>query len=110
MNNLIKLAKEKGFKPISLTALGVHNYSDTYSNDSIELYIWMCELQKWLRDDKNIEIDIEYDNNDFGDKIYKSNIWDGKEDSWLNKGKFSFKSGCYEQTLKSSLIESLRLI
>jgi len=48
-----KLAEKKGFKTHSLTTLFTNNYllggKKTLINDACIL-LWMCELQKWLRD------------------------------------------------------------
>lgn len=54
---LIKLAREKGFKSkhIDLDFFTVKD-GNLYE---YWLYLWLCELQKWLRDEHNINFWVE---------------------------------------------------
>lgn len=64
---LIELAKEKGFEPI------VHSYNWYSANETekenLSYYLWMCELQKWLRDSHKLIVQIE---SIWGDKEMKT--------------------------------------
>ncbi len=103
---IIKLAKEKGFEPISLAARGYQNYYDTYKHDSIEYYLWLCELQKWLRERYKIgflpshmgnlsKFFIYFLNKDYNDP----DVEDGSpefETDWCKKYDKALESGCFE--------------
>lgn len=53
MKELIKLATDKGFKSELNEMLFSYATSENYD---LRIYLWMCELQKWLRDEYNIDV------------------------------------------------------
>ena len=89
---LIKLAKEKGFISdiIGKSVEAEYSTKDFY-------YLWMCELHKWLREVHNIHIEVkhtlinEYSSYVNGEVIY-----------------IHFKS--YEQALEEGIKAALKLI
>lgn len=94
-DELIELSKEKGF--LSRDKL-VSVYNSYY-------YLWMCELQQWLREVHNIQVYVYsttlYMNNQYKDYVY--NI-DGNN---LDTRKGFDK---YEEALEEALKQSLQLI
>lgn len=70
-DELIELSKEKGF--LSRDRL-VSVYDSYY-------YLWMCELQQWLREKHDIEINIPCDYFPFNKKHYRYIIWDGRKNT-----------------------------
>ena len=104
MKKLIELAKEKGFISERISFLLTLLKNGEKRQIEYWYYIWMCELQKWLRDKHQIEIEIHF--NELTSKYrigYISAILDEKLDIIKE-----FK--IYEQALEKSLIESLKLI
>lgn len=109
-----KLAKEKGF--ISRDKLVTVN-KEYY-------YLWMCELQKWLRDVHKINLYISYEVIDDSEVAYVWNIiidipegTGRKKDSWdfikrissfSEKYMMWYKN--YEEALEAGLQEALKLI
>ena len=58
---IAKLAKEKGFTTHTITTKVTNDYLLGGKNVMITemcIYLWMCELQKWLREVHNCFIDI----------------------------------------------------
>ena len=89
---LIKLTKEKGFKSsVSL----VHINGDYY-------YLWMCELQKWLREEHSIDVLVDkgFLSNKYSyEVLYKNDMLDSE---------YIFKT--LEKALEIGLYEALKLI
>jgi hypothetical protein len=50
MEELIKLSKEIGFVPLR-AYLSIED-----GRNEIDDHLWMCELQKWLRDNRRIDV------------------------------------------------------
>ena len=103
---LIALAKEKGFE----ARLSSHNHTNLpynkkiFNKEAINLsyYLWICELQKWLRDVQKIDIIIDVST--FGE-TYSSFIPNFIRGDWR-----SGECNSYEQALEAGLIEGLKLI
>ena len=97
---IISIAKEKGF----ISNIIGKSVEAKYSNKDF-YYLWMCELQKWLREVHNTYIAIIPG---FGDKIWytyqihadNGNAFIDVEDSW----------DTYESALEESLKQGLLLI
>lgn len=99
---LISSAKEKGFR--------THMYYLIERVD-IEYYLWMCELQKWLREIHNIHIQLHYDANNHNWEYRMFLLKEYIYDTGYNKVVLSFnKNISYEQALEAGLLESLNLI
>jgi len=95
---LINLAKAKNFQPEWINSFP----SDMQNN--ICYYLWMCELQKWLREKHNIHILIHY--NVFSEKYRIEYII--HMDRELEEEYPEVKT--FEQALEKGLFEALKLI
>ena len=109
---LVKLAYEKNF-----TSLYAKISVEAFAQDSIQYYLWLCELNKWIRDKYNLHLYIV----PYGDgKTWRcANIrYNGKEYNEVDKPfmdkvrKFeeSYKYDSYEGALQFGLKEALTLI
>ena len=95
---LIELSKEKGF-----------SYSYVSPNFEKAFYLWMCELEKWLRDEHQIYIsvmcshikDLTGETNEYS-LCCEWEISDRKDMCGVGLS--------YEETLEEALLESLKLI
>ena len=110
---LIKLAKEKGFISdiIGKSVEAEYSTKDFY-------YLWMCELHKWIREVHNIHIEIKNNPHSQGNE----GLWEYLTTPIFEKGHilssldtpFRHGNGCglstYEQALEKGLKESLKLI
>lgn len=116
--HLIELAKEKGFESkfdivvkgfTNLDVKKIKEYLNNYGH-----YLWMCELQKWLRDKHNLFIHISA----YSQENTNDLIWDVAFDYEIitfNKGNYELlniedKIISYEKALESGLFEALKLI
>lgn len=88
-NELIQLAKEKGFIPENLTIGWKEDY-----------YLWLCSLQKWLREVHNIDVFIL--KNNFNSTYFCRTYSINEEGSW--------KEGTYGEALERGLQQGLNLI
>lgn len=95
---LIKLAKEKGF--IS----NIHKAISMQTNDSLYEYLWMCELQKWLRDEHDIHVTA--DRVEFLETSEKGYMWI----IYNQKHNAGEELTTYEVALEKGLLEALKLI
>lgn len=96
--DLTKLSKEKGF----LSKDNLININNSY------YYLWLCELQKWLREVHKIVVEsIVFDKGFLeNDKFcYQWRVYDNTED-WFTG--LEFKT--YEEALEVGLQEALKLI
>jgi hypothetical protein len=55
---LIELSEEKGFKSKLSNLLHVFN-AEIAEETTLIRYLWLCELQKWLRGEYNIHVWVE---------------------------------------------------
>ena len=100
---LIKLANDKGFTShiIGKAVDAKHSNKDFY-------HLWMCELQKWLREVHNIDIDItrcnvQNHNDGVGYQYeYITPVIESISDFKIYK--------TYEEALEKGLQEALKLI
>lgn len=93
MKKLFILATSIGFIP--------QNLSISWKTDS---YLWMCELQKWLREKHRCEINVRYyctDGSGYAFDLFPKNSLEVIHF-------YDFKT--YEEALEKALIESLKLI
>lgn len=98
---LIESAKEKGFKSLIIgkSVNAKYTKKDFY-------YLWMCEVQKWLRDLHNIDIEIGRTGEVKEPKTgYTWNIY---SDIKFNYADNIFNT--YGQALEHGLIEGLNFI
>ena len=101
MEELIKLAKEKGFQSIINSSVATDRLN--MSLDDAD-YLWMCELQKWLREKHNIHVFIHYNTLTEKHRIeYITHI-----DKEIENEYSEFIT--HEQALEQALIEGLKLI
>jgi hypothetical protein len=61
LNEIAKLANDKGFKPHSVSTNYTNKYllggKNFFINDTC-IYLWLCEVQKWLRDTEGVVINV----------------------------------------------------
>ena len=104
--DLIKLSREKGF--MSRDKLVTIN-SDYF-------YLWMCELQKWLREEHNCIVEVTfYSENIESIKDIKYEVeidYYGKDFHNIGDSSDYYSSGydTYEKALEVGLFEGLKLI
>jgi len=115
---LIASAKEKGFEShiIGKSVEAKYSNKDFY-------YLWMCELQKWLREEHNIILIVKFETIDDSETAYTWNIIEyieegvgRKKDTWdfykrtdyFSKRMMWWK--IYEEALEEGLKEALKLI
>lgn len=107
---LIKIAIKQGFDSSI-----VYNLPYKYSyREPLRYYIWMSELQKWLRDNYGIHVNptpylestVPDDHEVTG--YYVSDIYDsqGKELCWI----IDWNYGTYEEALEAALFHVIKLI
>ena len=100
MKNLIQQAKEKGFYK------NITDYGVMHDNREEGEYLWLCLLQKWLRNECGIyvEVDCWYD-------LEFKDFWFGKV-STRTIVLCSRTKDCdtYEQALQEGLTKALELI
>lgn len=103
MKELIKKAKEIGFEGM---LYGMWDNSIKSDSDDYMFFLWMCELQKWLRDEHEIVISINlisYEGIYYFEYFIESF---GSSPRYIHKSDFK----TYEKALKYALIEALKLI
>ena len=101
---LIASAKEKGFEShiIGKSVEAKYSNKDFY-------YLWMCELQKWLREEHNIHIEIHLVIKPIGNTIYKSEVYKVFGDMKIGTHFLEYYQ-TYEQALEEGLKETLKLM
>ena len=102
---LIKLAKEKGFSNKVNYKEGIF-YAEDILEDNKAYYLWLCLLQRWLREKKDVFVCVEsgYDrmgkyNRGFNLDVNGGSIYDDND---------VFEE--YEEALERGLIRGLELI
>ena len=112
-----KLAKEKGFKPkssntISVSKLILNKTLIFEKNNEIFIYLYLCELQKWLREVHSISVEVSSDwwsegkNNQFEVNIYVLGNIENSGETVCTLPIFK----TYEEALEIGLQEALKLI
>ena len=100
MNKLIELAKKKGFDPKSHLIETLNPFDDEFIK-----YLWMCLLQKWLRDECNLNLEV-WRSPICSEEEY-SFVWHLLGVKYYND---SPKFSTYEQALEAGLTKALQLI
>lgn len=88
---IAKLAKEKGFKG-----------SNSVSINTTYYYLWLCELQKWIRDIYKINIIINFCDDDTWEASLQTDNFPEKE-SDKDTPEFYTYEDCLENALKEAL-------
>ena len=103
---IVKLAKEKGFSNKVNNAEGIY-YAEDILEDNKAYYLWICLVQKWLREEHHLIVIVayqyEHDSTPYSYWIYKENN-SLPLNQWINDLK------TYEEALELGLIEALKLI
>ena len=103
---IAKLAKEKGFTVHTATTKFTNDYLLGGKNVMITemcIYLWMCELQKWLREVHNIHItvtSISQESWQYHIQKPKDKLGDNYNEDYEN----------YEEALEDGLYQALLLI
>lgn len=108
MKELIQLAEEKGFRDRFICPKVIPN------PENINDYLWMCELQKWLRDDYRIHIMVIPDKTHDIGMLFNCAVKIDAEDYSYDliiryKSKIQ-EFELYEQALQEGLTQALKLI
>lgn len=98
---LIELANRNGFKS-KVNAL-------IYTDNEFGYYLWLCELQKWVRDKHKIVVCVECFLSIYGEHLTEyaylsDNILTGKTTASLSA------YDTYEQALEAGLVTALELL
>ena len=121
---IAKLAKEKGFTTHTITTKFTNDYLLGGKNMMINetcILLWLCELQKWLRDNYNCFLDIlpHSDGKKDGWKTQKDVFWSVEVDYYGKDFKIELTddadftqhfNNTYEEALEAGLQEALKLI
>ena len=101
-NKLIKQSADKGF--VSRDYI-VEVNEDYY-------YLWMCELQKWLREEHNIYIQPSLEMIVLDSPVYVVSIFIKNDKSEFGITRMSYTTGfrSYEDALEAGLYQGLKLI
>lgn len=102
MKELIKISKEVGFKSVLISD---PNWWDKTGGYQLRCYLWMCELQKLLRDNYGFYISI--DPSDFDIDIMDYKNYAGKQ---LYYSLLPTNCTTYEQALQIGLLKVCKLI
>lgn len=108
MKELIKLAESKGFESYFMKVISFIPCSEHVITDPEFInHLWLCELQKWLRDEKKIYISISSELEDGNLEYYIDTFTiDRKNINW-DSTKIDYT---YEKVLEKGLFEALKLI
>ncbi len=114
---LITLSKKLGFKSNIKLIHGNYKPVDGGEVSNLLYYLWLCELQKWLRENYEIHVEIKLTDDTLcfhyeyvlvtsNDRYYNDeDMIDWAKRHWSNK-----KYDTYEKALEEGLLESLKLI
>lgn len=97
---IIKKSKSLGF--ISKV------FSEAEITSELDYYLWMCELQKWLREKHNIDVYVVPNgsrNKSINENLYHPILW--LKDEYQSELHYEKK---YELALEKVLFEALKLI
>ena len=100
MKELITLATEKGFKSVIQFSAYIGD-NQIIKFERLKYYLWLCELQKWLRDVHNIHIVIWHNTSTNKHRVDFITLVD--ETIIDNMGEFN----SYEVALHTSLLKVL---
>ena len=110
LQELAKLAKDKGFTVHTVTTKFTNDYLLGGKNVMITemcIYLWMCELQKWLREKHHLIIIVayqyEHDSTPYSYWIYKE-LQSLPINQWVND------LNTYEEALEAGLQKALSYI
>ena len=116
-NQLIELAKEKGFKPVLFEYIidTLVSEETTLKDSNYLYYLWLCELQKWLINEYDIFVGYESFNNDYskfkGQVVFCPLVEKLEHGRLLIHSKnYKQSSDDFEQALQAGLLEALKLI
>ncbi len=101
---IIKQAKEKGFESkldLIADAIILKILGDEFN------HLWLCELQKWLREKHNIQMSIVIDLED-GEKEFYIDIWTIDRKNF--NCEYSGVKYTYELAQEEACFEALKLI
>ena len=116
MKELIELARDKGFVSRNISFLLTLTKSGNEQKIKYWFFLWMCEFQGWLREFKNIDVEVyllpsyhnsieieQYDE----DRSFTFRIRFKGIGQAVSMRHIYFK---YEQSLEKGLIDALKLI
>ena len=105
LKEIAKIANEKGFRPVSVSTNYTNKYllggKNFFINDTC-IYLWMCEVQKWLKDIKGIVINVLPIDDKWYYLLTKKN-----ETLTLNRTRKTYDISS-EESLKNGLLEAIK--
>lgn len=117
---IAKKASDLGFNPKTVTTKFTHDYLIGGKNVMITdlcIYLYLCEMQKWLREVHNIYVDVRHTASLDGKGIQYYTNWgfirnldkEGKQN--VNGGYSEYEDWkTHEQALEHGVMEGLKLI
>lgn len=108
MKELIELSKKIQFESVLVTE---PNWREKPKGYELQAYLWMCELQKWLIEKKDVFVLVFFDAILFSVSIYGRGIKDEiifKSESLTKENSIIYAK--YEQALKKGLIEAIKIL
>ena len=114
---LIKLASIKGFQQEVNNGVGIFYAGDIFENDKA-YFLWLCLLQKWLREEHDIFVypipDLPYPHNSW--KCILNYISPSKSKNIVKESIFPNwdrgveEGGTFNQSLEKGLQQALKLV
>lgn len=98
MKELLEIAEEKGF---DYSPIKAETWLLATKNGETENYIILCLVQKWLREEYGIHVEVIKE----GVSSYKFEVWDDEGMDFQYRG----YDKTYEEALKKGLEEGLKL-
>lgn len=109
MKELIKLAESKGFESYFMIAISfIHCSEHVITDPEFINHLWLCELQKWLREKHKLEVLVV----PIVIGVYSFKIYDISDSviMVLQLHPSKHRSKTYEEALEKGLFEALKLI
>ena len=79
------------------------------TKEDMRYYLWLCQLQKWIREEYRIYIEIlSYNDEEVGQTLWENEIID-VEDDWNEFSDYTYYHD-YEEALESGIYEVLTIL
>lgn len=103
---IVKLAKEKGFSNKVNNAEGIY-YAEDILEDNKAYYLWICLVQKWLREEHKIDCRVASNSLTYH---FPMNAILEEDGSQMCGPKILIRYNTHEEALEAGLQEALKLI
>lgn len=95
-------------KKEELIQLAIDKGATNYKTQKYSYYLWMCTIQKWLREQHNIDIMIQPLLSENKELLYGSNVYSETFEETDSEYKTSDIFESYELALEDALVEGLK--